>query len=304
MRVLITGGAGYAGYELVMNLAQNKLVEEIIIYDNLSRKNYNLFITNKIKNNKINLVRGELLDSRNLKKVLQGIDVVYHLAAKVTTPFSSEEPQLFEQVNHWGTAELVYAVENSDVKRFIYLSSSSVYGETDNIADYNTIPNPKTFYGISKLRGEEHVKRLSDKIDTYILRCGNIFGYSPGMRFDAVINRFMFEANFTNRISIMGNGNQYRAFIHIDKVANVLSGLINAELYSGIYDLVDRNLNILEIAQTIKEIYPDMEMIFVNQHLSLRELKVNKDPRLKNLYSIPDKSFIDELKEFKEKFAF
>ncbi len=126
MNILITGGAGYIGTELTYELTKNSEVEQIIIYDNLSRGNINLFIGSHKLNNKIKFVQGDILDTRLLKQTLEGIDVIYHLAAKVTTPFADQNAHLFEQVNHWGTAELVYAVEESDVKKFIYTSSASV----------------------------------------------------------------------------------------------------------------------------------------------------------------------------------
>ena len=224
MKVLVTGGAGYIGTELINLLVSNPLIQNVIVYDNLSRINYNLFLGLKLqKHPKLSFVKGELLDSRSLRKVLKGVDVVYHLAAKVTTPFDSSDSHVYEQVNHWGTAELVYAVEESDVKKFIYTSSSGVYGSSAGAVDENTIPNPKTFYAISKLRGEEHVRRLVDKIDTYIFRCGNVYGYSKSMRFDSVINKFVFEANFNKIVTIQGDGKQSRSFIHIDQISNALN---------------------------------------------------------------------------------
>lgn len=305
MKILITGGAGYVGNELTFQLINNPLVDQIVIYDNLSRKNYNLFLDTKYPSGKVKFVKGELLDSRKLKEVIKGIDVVIHLAAKVSTPLASEDSHLFEQINHWGTAELVYAVEeSSNVQKFIYTSSTSVYGVSDEDIDINTQPNPKTFYGTSKLRGEAHVARLAEKMPTYILRCGNIYGYSPSVRFDAVINRFMFEANFIGRVQISGNGLQYRAFIHVDKVVNVIENLLKMEFASGIYNLVDKNMSVLEIAGLIKEIYPKLEMIFINQHLAMNQLKVKSDERLKAISTFPKKTIKEELLSFKERFAF
>src|SRR5688572_25854844 len=173
MKVLVTGGAGYIGTELVSMLIANRAVEKVIIYDNLSRPNYNMFLGLRLqKHQKITFVKGELLDSRALKKILKGVDVVYHLAAKATTPFANADSHGYEQVNHWGTAELVYAVEESDVKRFIYASSTGVYGSSNRPAHEDKPPDPQTFYAASKLRGEQHVRRLIPKMDTFIMRCG------------------------------------------------------------------------------------------------------------------------------------
>jgi UDP-glucose 4-epimerase len=76
------------------------------VYDNLSRGNYNLFIGHKVASPKVKFVPGEILDSRRLRNVLRNIDIVFHLAAKVTTPFANTDGHIYEQTNHWGTAEL------------------------------------------------------------------------------------------------------------------------------------------------------------------------------------------------------
>ncbi|MBP7496932.1 MAG: NAD-dependent epimerase/dehydratase family protein [Bacteroidales bacterium] len=305
MRILITGGAGYIGNELVYKLVSNPEIEKIIVYDNLSRKNYNLFLDAKYPSDKIKFVFGELLDTYKLKKILQESDIVFHLAARVTTPFANDDPHLFEQVNHWGTAELVYAIEQTKtIKKFIFTSSTSIYGESDNIIDINTLPNPRTFYGTSKLRGESHIERLFSKMPSYIIRSANVYGYSPSLRFDAVINRFMFEANFNNRISISGKGEQIRAFIHIDKLVDILYNICFTDFPSGIYNAVDINLSINQIAETLKDVFPGLEMIFINQHLNINKIQVLPDTRIQNIATYPQKTFKDELIDFKNKFSF
>ncbi|MBT1703304.1 NAD-dependent epimerase/dehydratase family protein [Chryseosolibacter indicus] len=306
MKVLVTGGAGYIGTELTHMLIARPDVEQVVIYDNLSRPNHNFFLGLRHYNHsKIKFVKGELLDSRALRKVLKGIDVVYHLAAKVTTPFANSEAHIYEQVNHWGTAELVYAVEESNVKRFIYASSTGVYGSSNIPAHEDKSPDPKTFYAVSKLRGEEHVRRLIGKIDTYIMRCGNVYGYSKSMRFDAVINKFIFDANFSKLITIQGDGKQSRTFIHIDMLAKGLSNLLVADLPGDVYNIVDKNVTVLDILDILKELIPDLEFIFINQHLRLHELNVKVNPLITDTLQIRNnRSLKEELTEFLAKFSF
>mgnify|MGYP001820251771 CR=1 FL=1 len=306
MKVLITGGAGYVGTELTKTLVKCDEVDDILVYDNLGRQNYNLFLGRRLeRHEKVNFISGDILDSRKLRMMLEGVDVVIHLAARVTTPFANTDAHFHEQVNHWGTAEVVNAVEESGVQKFIYASSTSVYGSSKDFLTEDTIPNAKTFYGISKLRGEEHVRRLFKKKQTYVLRCGNVYGYSKSMRFDAVINKFMFEANFNNRISIHGNGKQSRSFISVGLLAEVMEKLIINEVPGGNYNLVDKNYSILDIVDALKILYPLLEFIFVNQHLSLRDLKVSPESKLRNyLNYINDKDLKTELLEFKRRFSF
>ncbi|WP_420575556.1 NAD-dependent epimerase/dehydratase family protein [Ekhidna sp.] len=306
MKVLITGGAGYVGTKLVKHLVSNPEIEKVIVYDNLSKAHYNFFLGKAYEHKeKIQSVRGDILDTRQLRKLMKDADVVVHLAAIVTTPFANTDPHFYEQVNHWGTAEVVYCAEESDISKFIYLSSTSVYGASDKVSDETTTPSPSTFYGISKLRGEEHVNRLAEKKNAINIRGGNVYGYSKSMRFDAVINRFMFDANFTNRIQINGNGKQSRAFIHVDYLCAALSQVITKAVPSGTYNLVDKNLQILDLVDVLKEIYPTLEFLFTNQHMNLRELKINPDSKLfDHIDQFQSRELKEELEEFKSRFAF
>ncbi len=303
---MVTGGAGYIGSMLVDKLASKNDVERILVYDNLSRDNYDAFIGGKIVGHeKIKFIHGDILDSRKLRQALEGIDVVYHLAAKVTTPFANTDPHYYEQVNHWGTAELVYAIEESSVQQVIYSSSMSVYGASKDTINEQTQPNPKTYYGISKLRGEEHLQRLLDRLNTQVFRCGNVYGFSRTIRFDAVINRFVFEANFNHKLTINGDGKQHRAFIHINTLTEVLAQVPFVQVPSGVYNLFTSNYTVLDIVEALKELDPNLEFMFVNQHMSLRQLLAEPDLRIGQYLDVPEEGHLkQQLSEFLSHFAY
>ena len=124
MRVLVTGGAGYMGTELVYRLASEPSIKDILVYDNLCKGNYNLFTRlRKVPSNIVRFVQADNLDSRGLRKHMEDTDVVFHLEARVETPYADQNAHDFEQTNHWGTAEVVYAAEEVRVSRLIHLSS-------------------------------------------------------------------------------------------------------------------------------------------------------------------------------------
>ncbi len=305
MKILITGGAGYIGTELTYHLSQLNGVEQIVIYDNLSRKNYNLFLMERhLPDRKIRFEAADILDSYKLEKIVKEVDVVFHLAAKVTTPFANEDPHIFEQVNHWGTAELSYALENTEIDKLIYLSSMSVYGSSETPVTVETNPRPNTYYGISKLNGEKMIERLSEKNRTFILRCGNVYGYSRSMRFDAVINKFMFGAHFQNFIQIEGNGEQQRPFIHIDSLVQALIKVLQIDMASGIYNLFDENRSVNQIVGSLKQIYPKLESLHTLKDIELRSLMAAKDPTIEKLDVIESPDLNSKLKDFSQKFSF
>ncbi|PIB36848.1 ADP-glyceromanno-heptose 6-epimerase [Reichenbachiella sp. 5M10] len=306
MKVLVTGGAGYIGTRLIKKLSANKQIDKIIVYDNLMRGNYNLFLGDKfIHGESIEFIKGDLLDSRTLKNALKGVDVVFHLAAKATSPFANVNLHFYEQINNWGTAELTYAIEESDVKKFVYLSSMGVYGFSDEPITEGHDVNPASFYAISKQRGEEHVKRLNKAHNPIILRCGNVYGYSRSMRFDAVINRFVFEANFDGRLSIHGSGNQQRAFIHISSIADILEQIAVTDIPADTYNVSERNMSVLDIVDVLKELKPELEFLFINQQNNYNQQLVSAEQKLKQY--IPygeEESFKDQMIEFLNSFSY
>jgi UDP-glucose 4-epimerase len=125
------------------------------------------------------------------------------------------------------------------------------------------------------------------------------------MRFDAVINKFVFEANFENRITVQGDGNQSRSFIHINMVAAALANTIHSDLPSGIYNLVERNIKIIDIVDELKQLISNLEFIFINQHLKLHELNVKANELVNSKLGISNNhSLKEELQEFLSQFSF
>jgi UDP-glucose 4-epimerase len=186
----------------------------------------------------------------------------------------------------------------------IFVSSAAVYGNSKEPASEETQPNPDSFYSISKFRAEQHVQRLYNKFNTLIIRLGNVYGYSKSMRFEAAINRLMFDAHYTGRITINGTGMQHRSFIHIDKVTFILSQLLQLNIPSGVYNLSDKNLNILDISEVLNAIYPGLESFFINQNYLSHDLLVQRESKLLQYVPLVSSNLEHELRAFKEQFSF
>lgn len=305
MNILITGGAGYLGTELAHVLVENERVSHVFIYDNLSRGNYNIFLEGSFQAEKISFIEGDILDGRKLEKALEGIDMIYHLAAKVTTPYADQELHQYEQVNHWGTAELVSKIKKSNVSRVVYLSSASVYGFSEEPFDEDSTIRPTNQYGITKKRAEDEIKLLAREREITIVRSANVFGYSRSMRFDSVINRFMFDANYIGRVSVFGDGSQYRAFVSIEYLADVLEKVISNTKFPQILNLVEFNFSINEIIyEYFKKIYPEVDVLYVNQELPTKSIKLQSIYDFENHNKFSEEAFLNYLKVFKSKFSF
>ncbi len=191
------------------------------------------------------------------------------------------------------------------MKMLIHLSSTSVYGSSDVMVNEGSPLNPQTFYGTAKRRGEEHVQRLVEQGKAIIIRSGNVYGYSKSMRFDAVINRFACETNFHNRSTIQGSGNQYRSFIHVNDLVYSLSLFIDNEVPNDIYNLVAKNISVLEIVDVFKELKPSLEFLFVDQHLDLRNIQVDTNLKLASLLDLAQpRGLNEEIEEFLGNFSY
>ncbi len=275
MKVLITGGAGYVGYSLVEALEQQNEVSEIILYDNISHHDINFFFYGK-RLQKVRFIKADLLNNYELNKRVHDVDVVYHLAAEVRSPYSHDDHSKYEQVNQYGTLNLYQSLKNSEVKKVVYLSSAAVYGFT-KIPNEVVIPQPENAYGRSKWEGEKYLQNLQN-IDLFVIRSANVFGPNPCIRKDAVINKMMLDSLMYERIMISGSGDQLRPFIHIDHLVELMIASIFGKISPGIYNAVQDNCTMNYIRDILIQEMPELEFTYVsaNSHFQSMEMKSDK----------------------------
>jgi UDP-glucose 4-epimerase len=279
MRVLVTGGAGYVGWSVVHELARRDGVDEIIIYDNFARRHYGLLLVERPSGAaKIRVIVDELLNSRALRKAVTGVDCVIHLAAVAPSPDIDEKPHVFDQVNHWGTAELGYAVEQAGTPRLVYLSSGAVYGHPDTIAETTTRPLPVNAYGRSKLAGERQLERLTDQHELRIIRSGTVYGVNPAARFDTFVNRFLLDAALGRSLNVNGSGEQVRPIVPVDIVASQVVDAALGEASPAISHAVTESITVNQVIESLKAIDASLDVIYINQQQRLGGLKMTPAP--------------------------
>jgi len=275
VRFLITGGAGYVGFSLVRQLAQRSDVEHIRVVDNLARKNHALFVSGAHGDVPIDFRRVDILDGPSLRKAAENVDVVFHLAAHATTPQSDLDHHIFDQINNWGSGQVALAVEQSSAHTVVYLSSFAVYGSDAQAVDEATPPVPTSSYGIAKLAGEEQLQRLEELGRTvHIVRAGNVFGFNPAIRFDAVINAMCFDAWTERKIRIHGDGHQTRPFVEVSTLASALADLARSDAPSGVWNLATHNASIGAIADIVRDLVPDTETMHLHRDQRMQEVQM------------------------------
>ena len=224
-RYLVTGGAGFIGSHLVRELVSRG--EAVRVLDD--------FKTGKPENlapisEGLELLEGGVDDPVAVDRAMQGVDFVLHQAALGSVPRSVEDPLTSHSVNLTGTLVLLESARRAKVRRFIYASSSSVYGDTPQLPKVETMPTaPLSPYAVTKLAGEFYcgVFHRIYGLETVSLRYFNVFGprQSPDSQYAAVIPRFMSALASSESPVIYGDGRQSRDFTYIDNVvqANLLS---------------------------------------------------------------------------------
>lgn len=275
LRVLVTGGAGYVGWNVVHALADSTSIEEVVVYDNFSRQNFGLLLGSKPNaSTKIRTVVDDILNSRALRKAMDGIDCVVHLAAISPSPVSDDTPHIFDQVNHWGTAEISYAVEDLGISRLVYLSSGAIYGQSSNPVDSTTTPMPVNSYGRSKLAGEKQVQRLSEKLDLQVIRSGTVYGVNQSVRFDTFVNRFLLNAALGSSLQINGSGEQVRPLVRVEYLAAQIMEAVLGKKPAGITNEVELNISVNEVLDVLRKHKSGLDVIYINQQQRMPDLLV------------------------------
>jgi nucleoside-diphosphate-sugar epimerase len=225
MNYLITGGAGFIGSNIAKRLVREG--ESVRIIDNFSTgKRDNI---DEIKD-RIDLIEGDIRDAETVLRAAKDIDFIIHQAALPSVPRSIKDPITSNDVNVTGTLNLLNAAKNSKIKRFVYASSSSVYGDTPILPKREDMPpNPQSPYAVTKLTGEYYCSVFYKVygLPTVSLRYFNVFGpyQDPESQYAAVIPKFINAVLHHNSPAVYGDGEQSRDFTFIDNVvdANILS---------------------------------------------------------------------------------
>jgi nucleoside-diphosphate-sugar epimerase len=218
MRVLVTGGAGFIGSNLVTGLLERG--DDVTVLDNFStghRRN--------VPADDVHLVEGDLRSYERVHHAVRGCEVVFHVAALPSVPRSIQDPLTTNDVNIGGTLNILLASRDEGVRRIVYASSSSVYGNAPGFPRHEGMPTaPLAPYPVSKLAAEQYCRTaaLVYGIDTIALRYFNIFGrrQDPFSQYSAVIPRFITALRAGRAPLIHGDGEQSRDFTHVDNVVD------------------------------------------------------------------------------------
>jgi len=255
---LVTGGAGFIGSHLVERLLA--LGQRVRVVDNLS--------TGKLENlaailSDLEFVRGDLRDEEVCRRAVRGVEVVFHVAALPSVPRSLADPWTTHDCNVNATLRLLIACAEARVRRVVYSSSSSAYGDTVTLPKIEAAePLPRSPYAVAKLAGEQYVLAFAraGTVEGVALRYFNVFGprQDPNSPYAAVIPAFLSAAHEGRPVSVFGDGQQTRDFTYVANVveANILAAQAPAAAASGTVANVGagQRTSLLALVDLIREV--------------------------------------------------
>lgn len=266
--ILVTGGAGYVGSILVNELLNRGM--SVRVFDKLYFGGEHL----KKQNGKIELVQGDIRTPP--PSIFKDVTAVVHLAGLSNDPTAEFNPKANTEINTQGTRIIAQSAKKNGVRRFVFGSSCSIYDKgllaEDNLLDEKSAVEPRAAYAVSKFEAERALLKLADKnFCPVILRKGTIFGFSPRMRYDLVVNTMLRDALDKKKIKVFCGGEQWRPLVDITDVARAYIACIEADedkVRGQIFNLSFKNYRVLELAHWIEKAIRD---------LGLGEIKIEID---------------------------
>lgn len=318
MKILVTGNLGYVGTVLISHLKKKNIFT--IGYDIGYFKNCNL---QKIVDNPNEQI---IEDIRKLdEKILRNVDCVIHLAALSNDPLGELDPRITREINYESSINLGILAKKYGVKKFIYISTQSLYGISkvkNDLDEYDSIKNPITEYAKTKYEAEQAILQLNDEnFKVVSLRPATVFGYSPRFRSDIVFNNLLSVGYCENRIVIKSDGTPIRPIIHIDDLCKIIFECVisnNLKIMGQCFNVgyPGGNFTVNQLAATVKKIIKNCEIEYSKDppkdertySISFNRLKknfsnlnLNIDLEKRGLEMLYYFDQIDFAKKFKEK---
>jgi nucleoside-diphosphate-sugar epimerase len=275
MKVLVTGTEGYLG-SLLATILMNR-GHELVAVDTGFYKSGWLYngaaLTAKTLNKDIR---------RITKQDLTGIDAIVHMAELSNDPTGELAPHITYDINHKGSVRLAELAKSSGVKRFVYMSSCSVYGVAagDYVTEESPV-SPQTAYAICKTLVERDVQPMADdNFSPTFLRNATAYGASPRMRFDIVLNNLAGLAWTTKKITMVSDGTPWRPLVHALDIGKAIGCVLDTpreNVHNQIFNVGDtaHNYTVKEIAQIVGEVFPGCEISFGTQGADNRSYRVS-----------------------------
>ena len=289
-KIFITGGAGYVGSVLTPFLLSRGY--QVTVFDLML---YGSDFFKKDKNLKV--IKGDIRDENLLKKSIPGHDSIIHLACISNDPSFELNPKLGESINFKAFEPLVKISRNESVKRFIYASSSSVYGikKEKDVDELKTL-EPLTDYSRFKAECEKILLSYnSNNFTTTIIRPATVCGYGPRQRLDVVVN-ILTNLAYHNRKILVYGGEQLRPNIHIADMARVYEVLLRAdkELVSGeIFNAGYENQKVIAIAEIVKKVIGEDVVIEIEKSNDNRSYHISSK-KIKNILNFSTEKTIED----------
>jgi UDP-glucose 4-epimerase len=234
MKILITGGAGFIGSHIVEHYQRRAV--EIRVLDNL-RSGYR----HNLDGLHHDLIEGSITDRALVRRAVEGVDFIFHLAALVSVPESMEKPAECVDINVTGLLNVLEEAAAAGVRKLVFASSAAVYGDNPEVPKVESMmPEPKSPYAITKLDGEYYLEmfRREGRLETASIRFFNVFGprQDPKGAYAAAVPIFIEKALRGEDITIFGDGGQTRDFIYVKDIAGALAYAVETPSVTGVFN--------------------------------------------------------------------